>query len=181
MVTHMRTQGPGAIPSQAYCERIPLPSFAVAERNLPDKLAGRSVCYVIDDADFPVLSEIARNVLGFAASMAEIRVVSWSDWLKGGYAGKSDILLLSSPRDLACMHPEFGRCLAEFRKANPGAFVIMNNLYCPGAEQTMLLAEFRALSLIDHIEQGYCYFPLMLHYAADRLSGGEVPAAKAKV
>jgi hypothetical protein len=139
------------------------------DRNLADKLAGRRVCIVIDDKDYVQMREIVAGVLGHATETAQVTMCGWSSFLLLLPSLQKDLVVVLSPRELVEGFAAFEKGLSQFRRSNPGAVVVMNNLHSPASPQALLLAGLKEAKAIDHIEQGFTYFPKLIHHGVSAL------------
>ena len=141
-------------------EVLPYPK---EDRNIYDRLAGRSVCIVIDDKDFFRLRDTVKMLVG------DLTVARWSDFLHSIHSMKTDFVLILSPRDLKAGIRDLESGLRVFKKRNPDSVIVMNNLHSPISPQTAQLTGLQGAGLIDHLEQGFTFFPLMLQHGAEML------------
>ena len=142
-----------------------------AERNLSDKLAGKKICIAIDDPDFQHLKGVISDILAMASSSSRVTLTGWTDLLIDLPKSSYDLLIILSPRKILIDIEDYEKGLAAFKRANPKSVVVMSNLHSPASVQTGLLRELKDASLIDHIEQGFAFFPILLHTGAERLEG----------
>jgi hypothetical protein len=145
-------------------------SAPLEDRNLTEKLRGRRACIVVDDADYANgMKDLVEGMLGRAMLSSEITILNWSSFLCVLPEIKSDLIVLLSPRELSSRLPDFETGIGEFRKSNPCAVVMMNNLHSPAAPASERLRRLGREGLVDHIEQGFLFFPHLIHQAADAL------------
>jgi len=144
---------------------VPLEDCTVSE-----KLRGKAVCVVIDDADYIAgMKELVHTMLGPITDSANVTILSWSTFLAILPEMRADLVVALSPRDLKTRLPDLERGLLGFRKSNSGAVVLMNNLHSPAAPASERLGRLLANSLLDHVEHGYTFFPLLVHQGAEAL------------
>ncbi len=142
----------------------------IEDRALMDKLKGKRVCIVVDDTDYlNGMKDLVEGMLGRALLVSETRVLNWSSFLCILPDMRADLVVLLSPRDLGSRLEGLESGIMEFRKANPHAVVLMNNLHSPAAPASVRLHDLRRGGLMDHIEQGFTFFPHLIHQAADAL------------
>ncbi len=139
------------------------------DRNLADRLKGKRICIVIDDKDYVQMRELVAGVLGHATETAQVTLCGWSTFLLLLPSLKKDLVVVLSPRELAGGFEAFEKGLSAFRRDNPRAIVVMNNLHSPASPQACLLAGLREAKVIDHIEHGFTYFPKLIHQGVSAL------------
>ena len=108
-------------------------------------------------------------MLGHTRDSAKVSIVPWSELVSSLADQKNDIMLILSPRNLADDFDRFEARLRAFKERNPASVVVMNNLHSPLSLQTALLETLKSASLVDHIEQGFAFFPVLLQNGAERL------------
>ncbi|MEW6036099.1 MAG: hypothetical protein AB1529_05790 [Candidatus Micrarchaeota archaeon] len=160
------TAAPRLIPDK---QPVRAERFPSEDRNLADKLAGRRICIVIDDKDYVQMREIVAGVLGHATETAQVTMCGWTSFLLLLPSLQKDLVVVLSPRELVAGFAEFEKGLAQFRRSNPGAVVVMNNLHSPASPQACLLKGLCEAKSIDHIEQGFTYFPKLIHHGVSAL------------
>lgn len=145
------------------------PKIPLFERSLAEVLAKKSVCIVIDDPDFHAMHSIVTNTTLERAPAASLSLIRWSDMLEAAPSMKADMLIIFSPRDVITPYAKLADGLNAFKRNNPGAAVVMNNLHSPAAVSSGLINDLRAARLIDHVEQGFVFFPVLLQQGAAAL------------
>lgn len=145
--------------------RMILPT-PLQERSLSSRLQGKTVCIALDNEDFDRLRVVVNDVLSQCLSCGTFRITGWSGLLRNLPSMSEDLLIIMSPRSLAADFESFEKGLFCFKTRNPHSAVVMSNLHSPAAEASQRLA---SLSGIDHIEQGFTFFPVLLHIGAERL------------
>jgi len=154
---------------------IPVPPlrlkpFPLEDRTVSDKLKGRSVCIVIDDVDYMGgMKELVHTMLGPVSQSADVRILNWSSFLAILPELRADLVVALSPRNLGTHLPDLERGLLSFRKSNSRAVVMMNNLHSPAAPASERLGRLREGSLLDHVEQGFIFFPILVRSGAQAL------------
>jgi len=140
------------------------------DRLLADKLKGRSVCVIIDDVDYiGGMKGIVEGILGGVSGSADLRVFNWSSFMCVLPDIRADLVVALSPRDLHARLEPLESGLFCFRKNNPGSVFIINNLHNPSTAASVRLARLRSLSMVDHVEAGFIFFPNLVHIGADAL------------
>lgn len=149
---------------------LQLRSVPLEDRATSQKLKGKSVCIVIDDADYVSgMKELVHTMLGPISESARVTILNWSTFLAILPEMRADLVVALSPRDLKTHLPDLELGLLDFRKANSGAVVLMNNLHSPAAPASEGLGRLLAGSLLDHVEHGYTFFPILVHQGAQAL------------
>jgi hypothetical protein len=166
----MQAQTAHALRKQITIQPLRLRSIPLEDHMVSDKLKGRSVCIVIDDVDYlGGMKELVHAMLGQLNDTAHVSILNWSTFLAVLPDLRADLVVALSPRDLKDHLPALERNLPCFRKSNAGAVVLMNNLHSPASPASERLGRLRADSLLDHVEQGYIFFPILVHSGAQAL------------
>ncbi len=140
------------------------------DRLLADRLQGRRICVVVDDPDYARgMKELVSGMLSGGPRGGDLRILNWSTFVSVLPEIRADIVVALSPRDLAARLPLLEEGLFPFREKNPSAIFMVNNLHSPLAQASVRLERLRSLSLIDHVEAGFLFFPNLVHMCADAL------------
>lgn len=127
----------------------------------PDRLSGKSACIVFDDNDFEGFTKMMREFIEPSCTLKALRMSEIYNTIPGMEA---DILVIMSPRKLNGNFPDFQKALSLFRQRNPDAFIALNNLHSPAAEETAKMDSLKGI--VDHVEHGFAYFPQLLQVSA---------------
>jgi hypothetical protein len=147
-----------------------LKTVPLEDRAVSDKLKGRTVCIVIDDADYlGGMKELVHTMLGPISQTADVQILNWSTFLAILPELRADLVVALSPRELGTHLPGLERGLQSFRKSNSRAIVMMNNLHSPAAPASERLGRLQDGSLLDHVEQGFTFFPILVQQGAQAL------------
>jgi hypothetical protein len=166
----MQAQTAHALRKPITTQPLRLRSVPLEDRATSQKLQGKSVCIVIDDADYAAgMKELVQTMLGPISDSASVSIVNWSTFLAILPEMRADLVVALSPRDLKMRLPDLESGLLGFRKANAGAVVLMNNLHSPAASASEGLGRLLKDSLLDHVEHGYTFFPILVHQGAQAL------------
>lgn len=140
------------------------------DRALSEKLKGRTVIVVVDNQDSSNgMKDLVSAMLGPISESATVRILNWSEFLSVLPALKADLIVALSPRELSIFLPLLKDGLADFRRQNCGSVVLMNSLHCPAAPVSAGLDKLLSSSLLDHVEYGYTFFPILVHRGAEAL------------
>jgi hypothetical protein len=149
---------------------LKLRSVPLEDRAVSDKLKGKSVCIVIDDADYAGgMKELVHTMLGPISGSASVSILNWSTFLAILPEMRADLVVALSPRELQSHISGLETGLQSFRKSNSGAVVLMNNLHSPAAPASGRLEGLQAKSLLDHVEHGFTFFPILVQQGAQAL------------